>query len=140
MSFAGAPWRAAISVHAQPRPGRTLLDLAASVVPYLGLLVATSFALRVSALLALALAPLTAGFQLRTFVVLHDCAHGSMFRARRANRAVGTVLGLLLYPPFATFAHTHAVHHATGRDRTVPRRPRARSAGGAPRHPPEAVG
>src|SRR5262249_34861652 len=36
-----------------------------------------------------------------------------MFRSRRANRAVGTVLGMLLYTPFATFAHTHAVHHAT---------------------------
>lgn len=82
-------------------------------MPYLGLLVATAFALRVSVLLALALAPLTAGFLLRTFIVFHDCAHGSMFHARGANRAVGTVLGLLLYTPFATFAHTHAVHHAT---------------------------
>jgi omega-6 fatty acid desaturase (delta-12 desaturase) len=113
MSLVAAPWRAAISVYAQPRPARRLLDLATSVVPYLGLLVATAFALRLSVLLALALAPLTAGFLLRTFIVFHDCAHGSMFHARRANRAVGTVLGLLLYTPFAVFAHTHAVHHAT---------------------------
>lgn len=113
MSVAAAPWRAAISVYAQPRPARTLLDLATSAVPYMGLLVATYFALNVSVLLALALAPLTAGFLLRTFIVFHDCTHGSMFRSRRANRAVGTVLGLLLYTPFATFAHTHAVHHAT---------------------------
>ncbi|MBV9466511.1 MAG: fatty acid desaturase [Solirubrobacterales bacterium] len=113
MSAAAAPWRAAISVYARPRPARTLLDIATSVVPYLGLLVATAFALELSGFLALALAPLTAGFLLRTFIVLHDCAHGSMFRSRRANRAVGTVLGLLLYTPFATWAHTHAVHHAT---------------------------
>ncbi|MBV9837963.1 MAG: fatty acid desaturase [Solirubrobacterales bacterium] len=113
MSAAAAPWTAAISVYARPRPARTLLDIATSVVPYLGLLVATAFALELSGFLALALAPLTAGFLLRTFIVLHDCAHGSMFRSRRANRAVGTVLGLLLYTPFATWAHTHAVHHAT---------------------------
>jgi len=113
VSAAAAPWTAAISVYARPRPARTLLDIATSVVPYLGLLVATAFALELSGFLALALAPLTAGFLLRTFIVLHDCAHGSMFRSRRANRAVGTVLGLLLYTPFATWAHTHAVHHAT---------------------------
>jgi omega-6 fatty acid desaturase (delta-12 desaturase) len=116
MSVVAAPWRAAISVYAQPRPARTLLDLATSVLPCLGLLLVTALALNVSVLLALALAPLTAGFLLRTFIVFHDCAHGSMFRARRANRAVGTVLGLLLYTPFATFAHTHAVHHATAGD------------------------
>ena len=113
MSVVAAPWRAAISVYARPRPARTLLDLATSVVPYLCLLVVTAFALDVSVLLALALAPLTAGFLLRTFIVFHDCSHGAMFRSRRANRSVGTVLGLLLYTPFATFAHTHAVHHAT---------------------------
>ena len=77
-------------------------------MPYLGRLVATALALHVSVLLALALAPLTAGFLLRTFIVFHDCAHGSMFRSRRANHAVGT----LLYTPFATFARTHAIHHA----------------------------
>jgi omega-6 fatty acid desaturase (delta-12 desaturase) len=108
-----ASWRDAVRVYARPRPARTWLDLGTSVVPYLGLLVATGFILNVSALLALALAPLTAGFLLRTFIVFHDCAHGSMFRSRRANRAAGTALGLLLYTPFATFAHTHAVHHAT---------------------------
>jgi acyl-lipid omega-6 desaturase (Delta-12 desaturase) len=113
VSAVAAPWRAAISVYARPRAARALLDLATSVVPYLGLLLVTAFALNVSVLLALALAPLTAGFLLRTFIAFDDCARGSMFPSRRANRAVGTVLGLLLYTPFATFAHTHAVHHAT---------------------------
>jgi omega-6 fatty acid desaturase (delta-12 desaturase) len=113
MTVVAPPSRTAIGVYASPRPARTLLDLATSVVAYLGMLLATAFALHVSVFLALALAPLTAGFLLRTFIVFHDCAHGSMFRSRRANRAVGTVLGLLLYTPFATFAHTHAVHHAT---------------------------
>jgi acyl-lipid omega-6 desaturase (Delta-12 desaturase) len=113
MSAVAASSRAAIGAYAQPQPARTLLDLATSVVAYIGLLLATDVALRVSVFLALALAPLTAGFLLRTFIVFHDCAHGSMFRSRRANRAVGNVLGLLLYTPFATFAHTHAVHHAS---------------------------
>jgi len=107
------PWRATIKAYARPRPARTALDLATSVVPYLGLLVAAAFLMHISVFAALALAPLTAGFLLRTFIVFHDCAHGSMFGSRRTNRTVGTLLGLLLYTPFATWTHTHAVHHAT---------------------------
>jgi omega-6 fatty acid desaturase (delta-12 desaturase) len=106
-------WREAVEPFAQPRFGRTLFDLATSVVPYLVLLAVTALALRVSTLLALALAPLTAGFLLRTFIVFHDCTHGSLFASRRANRWLGTALGLLLYTPFDTWAHSHAVHHAT---------------------------
>lgn len=113
MSTVTAPWRTAVLSYTQPRLARTLFDLATSVVPYLGLLVATALVLKVSVVLALVLAPLTAGFLLRTFVIFHDCAHASMFRSRRANHAVGTLLGLLLYTPFTTWAHSHAVHHAT---------------------------
>ena len=113
MSVAEATWQDALVAYRRPRPARTLLEIATSVGPYLALLVASFFLLRISVFLALALAPLTAGFLLRTFIVFHDCAHGSMFRSRRTNRAVGTALGLLLYTPFATWAHSHAVHHAT---------------------------
>src|SRR5438270_4399290 len=108
-----APWRAAIRPYAQPRAARTMLDLATSVVPYLALLVVTYLLLQVSVLAALAVAPLTAGFLLRTFILFHDCTHGSLFASRRGNRWVGTALGLLLYIPFETWAHSHAVHHAT---------------------------
>lgn len=113
MTSAHAPWRAAVNVYAEPRTGRTLLELATSVLPYVCLLVATVFLTRVSVWLALALAPLTAGFLLRSFIVFHDCAHGSMFHSRRANHVTGTLLGLLLYTPFETWAHSHAVHHAS---------------------------
>ena len=57
-----APWRAAVSEYAQPRIWRSWLDVATSVVPYLGLLVAMYELLDVSILLSLALAPLAAGF------------------------------------------------------------------------------
>src|SRR5579884_3664137 len=108
-----APWRRAVRPYTEPTPWRTWRDLATSVLPYLGLLAASYLAIAVSPWLALALAPLTAAFLLRTFVVFHDCTHGSLFRSRQANRRVGTVLGLLLYTPYESFAHTHAVHHAT---------------------------
>jgi omega-6 fatty acid desaturase (delta-12 desaturase) len=111
-----APWRPAVAKYAKPHAGRTTLDLATSVVPYLGVLVAMYFALDVSILLTLGLAPIAAGFLLRTFILFHDCTHGSLFKSKRANRWMGTFLGLLVYTPFESWGHAHAVHHATAGD------------------------
>jgi omega-6 fatty acid desaturase (delta-12 desaturase) len=74
------------------------------------------FALGVSYLLVLALAVPAAGFLVRTFIVFHDCSHGSLLPSRRANAWLGTVLGLLLWSPFLRWRHDHAVHHATSGD------------------------
>jgi acyl-lipid omega-6 desaturase (Delta-12 desaturase) len=100
--------------------------------------------LNVSRLLVLALALPAAGFLLRTFMMFHDCAHGSFLPTRRANACVGAVLGVLVYSPFASWRHSHAVHHATAGDldrttfsaRTTPTRsstryPRSRSGTGS---------
>jgi omega-6 fatty acid desaturase (delta-12 desaturase) len=64
----------------------------------------------------LALAIPAAGFLVRTFIVFHDCAHGSFVRSKRANAMLGAVLGVVLYTPFAWWRHEHAVHHATAGD------------------------
>jgi len=76
------------------------------------------FTLSVSYLLALALAVPTAAFLVRTFIVFHDCSHGSFFESRRANTLMGTSLGLFLFSPFVRWRHDHAVHHATSCDLT----------------------
>jgi omega-6 fatty acid desaturase (delta-12 desaturase) len=70
-------WRGVLDVYAEPRLGRSLLDLATSVVPYLALLVGMFFALRVSVLLSLVLVLPTSAFLVRTFIVFHVCKHGS---------------------------------------------------------------
>ena len=106
-------WRGVLDAYAEPRLGRSLLDLATSVVPYLALLVAMTFALRVSVLLSLVLVLPTSAFLIRTFIVFHDCTHGSFMRSRRANDMLGAVLGLLVWLPYRGWQHEHAVHHAT---------------------------
>jgi omega-6 fatty acid desaturase (delta-12 desaturase) len=109
-------WREALAPNSQPRLGRSLLDLATSVVPYIGLSVLMYFSLQVSYVLTLALAVPTAGFLLRTYIVFHDCTHGSLFPSKRANAWVGRTLGLLVFSPFAAWRHNHAIHHATAGD------------------------
>ena len=108
--------RHALAAHATPRLGPALFDLATSVVAYLAVTAAMFVAMRVSYLLVLALAIPAAGFLIRTFIVFHDCAHGSFCRSKRANAMLGAVLGVVLYMPFAWWRHKHAVHHATTGD------------------------
>jgi acyl-lipid omega-6 desaturase (Delta-12 desaturase) len=93
-----------------------MFDLATSVVPYLALTAAMYVLFDVSILLVLVLAVPAAGFLLRTFIVFHDCAHGSFFRWRGANHYVGIACSLLVYQPFHVWRHEHAVHHATAGD------------------------
>ncbi len=111
-----AHWKEMLVPYARPHRGRALLDLMTSVVPYLGLSVAMYFALEVSALLVLALAIPAAALLVRTFIVFHDCSHGSFLKSRRANAWLGIAVGLLLYSPFLRWRHDHAVHHATSGD------------------------
>jgi omega-6 fatty acid desaturase (delta-12 desaturase) len=109
-------WRGVLDVYAEPRLGRSLLDLGTSVVPYLALLVAMTLALRVSVWLSLVLVVPAAAFLIRTFIVFHDCTHGSFMRSRRANDVLGAVLGLVVWLPYRGWQHEHAVHHATAGD------------------------
>jgi len=109
-------WRERLAPYAEPRVGRSVLDLATSVVPYLALTAAAYALLQVSYLLVLVLAVPTAGFLLRTFIVFHDCAHGSFFPNRTVNAWVGVVCALLVFTPFHSWRHEHAVHHATAGD------------------------
>jgi omega-6 fatty acid desaturase (delta-12 desaturase) len=109
-------WREGLTPYAQPSPARALLDIATSVVPYLALSYAMYLALSLSYPLELALAFPAAAFLVRTFILFHDCSHGSFLPSKRANAWLGVALGLLLYSPFLRWRHDHAVHHATSGD------------------------
>jgi omega-6 fatty acid desaturase (delta-12 desaturase) len=109
-------WRESVAPHELPSLRRSILDLATSAVPYLALTVLMYLCLEVSVLLTLALAIPAAGFLLRTFIVFHDCTHGSFMPTKRGNRWVGRFAGLLVFQPFANWGHNHAVHHGTAGD------------------------
>jgi acyl-lipid omega-6 desaturase (Delta-12 desaturase) len=109
-------WREAVARHERPSLPHSLLDLATSVVPYLAISVAMYFSLDISVWITFALAIPAAGFLLRTFIVFHDCAHGSFLPSKRANLWVGRFTGLLVFQPFANWRHNHAVHHGSSGD------------------------
>src|SRR3954453_4163926 len=109
-------WRETLAPYAIPDARRGAIDVATSAVPYLALTGLMYALVDVSPVLVAALSILAAGFLMRTFIVFHDCAHGSFVRWRRVNTWLGVACGLLVYSPFHSWRHEHAVHHATAGD------------------------
>jgi omega-6 fatty acid desaturase (delta-12 desaturase) len=109
-------WKESLAPYAKPHLGRSLLDVLTSVVPYLALSYLMYQLLDVSYLYTLAVGVLAAGFLLRTYILFHDCTHGSFLPSKRANAWLGSVLALIVYHPFASWRHSHAVHHASAGD------------------------
>ena len=56
---------------------------------------------------------IAAGFVIRTFIIFHDCTHGSFFKDRRANDIVGTITGVLTLFAYSKWKREHAIHHAS---------------------------
>jgi omega-6 fatty acid desaturase (delta-12 desaturase) len=108
--------RAALAPYARPDMRRSLLDVGTSVVPYLALFALMVALLDVSYLLVLAVAIPASGFLVRTYILFHDCTHGSFLPGKKANQRLGSALGLLLFSNFAAWKHNHQIHHATAGD------------------------
>ena len=113
---AAADWRRAVEPFTGPDARRASFQL----VTTLGLLIAAvstiHFVLQWSTIGAALLAVPTAGLLVRTFILMHDCAHGSFFPSRAANDTVGFITGVLTLTPFVQWRRDHALHHASSGD------------------------
>jgi acyl-lipid omega-6 desaturase (Delta-12 desaturase) len=116
--LAGAPTAAEdlpkiVSPYALPNRRKAILQLINTLVPFLALWAIMVWMLQneYSYWLILALAVPTAGFQVRIFILFHDCCHGSLFESRKANTVVGYFAGILTFTPFAQWRRAHATHH-----------------------------
>ena len=112
----GADWRRAIEPYVGPDARRASFQLLTTFALLVGLVTTIHFVHPVSIVLALLLAIPTAGLLVRTFIFMHDCAHGSFFSSRRMNEVVGRITGVLTLTPFAQWRRDHALHHASSGD------------------------
>ncbi len=95
-----------------PSPARSLTEIAVTLAPLAALWAAMWALMHVSYWLSLALSLPAAGFLVRTFMIQHECGHGSFFRTRLVNDWVGRVLGVITLTPYDYWKSTHAAHHA----------------------------
>lgn len=96
-----------------PSNRRSALQFASTGALYAGLLTLMYLAYQVSPWLTLALALPAGGLVVRLFIIQHDCGHGSYFRHRWANVAVGWLCSLATMTPFSLWRRHHSVHHAS---------------------------
>lgn len=102
-----------ISKYQKPSEARSYWQLANTIVPYGLLWAAMAWTITISFWLTLPLLILSAGFLIRTFIIFHDCGHGSFFRSNRANDIVGYITGIITFTPYHYWRNSHAKHHAT---------------------------
>lgn len=111
-----AAWKHIVAQYQKPSTSRAVWQLLNTLVPYAALWVLIYFSLSVSWWLTVPLAVLAGGFLVRTFIIFHDCGHGSFFKSRRANSIVGTLTGLLTFTSYYHWRWEHAIHHSTSGD------------------------
>jgi acyl-lipid omega-6 desaturase (Delta-12 desaturase) len=113
---AAAGWRDIVARYQKPNSWRGVWQIANTLLPYAGLWFLMYIVLPISFWLAVPLAVLAAGFVVRTFIIFHDCGHGSFFASKAANDWVGFLTGVLTFTPSRQWAREHAIHHATSGD------------------------
>lgn len=87
-----------------------------TLVPYLLLWFLAYKAAQISFLLLPPIIILLVLFSLRSFSLMHDCGHYSLFRSKRVNRIVGFIFGLVNAMPQYWWAKDHDFHHKTNGD------------------------
>jgi acyl-lipid omega-6 desaturase (Delta-12 desaturase) len=109
-------WRGVVEPYVGPDARRAVYQ----VISTLGLLALTMWIMAVTLEHSIPLGLLfvfpTAGLLVRTFILMHDCAHGSLFPSRRLNDTVGFVTGAITMTPFSQWRRDHALHHASSGD------------------------
>lgn len=109
-------WHDVVSRYARPDLKRSLWQIANTLIPYFALWYLMLYSVHISYWLTLLLSIPTAGFMVRTFIIFHDCGHGSFFKSTKANNALGIFTGILTFTPYFEWRHEHAIHHATSGD------------------------
>lgn len=92
---------------------KSIIQLINTVPPLLIFWFIAYQSLSVSFWLMLPFAIIAAGFVIRTFIIFHDCTHGSFFKNRKANDIVGTITGVLTLFAYSKWKREHAIHHAS---------------------------
>src|SRR5512139_1558979 len=121
-NIAGSPkaeeirWQPIVAKYAKPDMRRSLWQVANTLIPYFVLWGLMVWSVQYSYWITLGLSVFAAGFLMRTFIIFHDCGHGSFFKSRKANDWVGRITGFLNFTPYYRWKHDHAIHHATAGD------------------------
>ncbi len=106
-------WRQIIGKYNKPDEVRSWWQVISTLVLYFLVFYLAYRSLEVSYWLTLGLSLIGAGLLVRLFILGHDCGHGSLFKNKKVNDIVGTILFLFTFMPFRSWVNDHAYHHKT---------------------------
>lgn len=92
---------------------KSVMQILNTIPPFLVLWFLAYQSIEYSILLTIGICVIAAGFVVRTFIIFHDCTHGSFFKSKKANDALGTITGVLTLFPYEKWKREHAIHHAS---------------------------
>ncbi len=106
-------WKKLIAEYQKPSLPRAIWQLVNTLVPYIATWFAIYWSLSFSYWATAGLVVLLGLLTMRTFIIFHDCCHGSFFESSRACQIVGYLTGMLAFTPFGQWRWEHNVHHAS---------------------------
>jgi acyl-lipid omega-6 desaturase (Delta-12 desaturase) len=109
-------WRTVVARYQRSDVGRATLQVITTLGPLAVMFYVMYRSLVLPYWTTLLLSLPTAGLLVRTFIIMHDCAHGSFLPSKRANSIIGWITGVLTMTPFGLWRHDHALHHASSGD------------------------
>ena len=102
-----------VKPYAQADTKKAVWQLVNSLVPYFIMWGVMIWSLQYTYWLTIGLAVIASIFQMRIFILFHDCGHNSLFPSLKTNRIIGFFLGVLVFTPSEQWWRAHAIHHAT---------------------------
>lgn len=111
-----AHWRAVVAKFQTPSTPRATWQIVNTVGPLALCWYLMYLALPVSYWLVVPLVILAGLLVVRTFIIFHDCGHGSFLKSRKANDIIGYITGVLTLTPYYHWRWEHSVHHSNSGD------------------------
>ncbi len=106
-------WKKLIADYQKPSLPRAIWQIVNTLVPYIATWFAIYWSLSFSYWATAGFVVLLGLLTMRTFIIFHDCCHGSFFESSRACQIVGYLTGMLAFTPYGQWRWEHNVHHAS---------------------------
>jgi len=108
-----AQLRKSVMPYANAETRASIIQLLNTILPFFVFWFLAYQTLSISFWLSLPFSVITAGFMIRSFIIFHDCTHGSFFRNKKLNDFCGTFTGVITHFAYEKWKREHSIHHAT---------------------------
>lgn len=108
-----AQLKKSVMPYANAQTKSSIIQLLNTIIPFFVFWFIAYQTLSISFWLSLPFSIITAGFMIRSFIIFHDCTHGSFFKSKKLNDFFGTFTGVITHFAYQKWKREHSIHHAT---------------------------